>query len=106
MSEVHDSTGNIYADIGFANPNDMLVKAKLAAKIGDIIKSKRLTQEKAAEIVGIPQPKLSRLLRGDFAGVSQEKMISVLTLLGRDVQIVVSPARRSVGVGSVGVEFA
>ena len=106
MNEVHDSSGNIFADIGFQNPVEMLVKAQLAAKIADIIKSRRLTQDKAAEIVGIPQPKLSRLLRGDFSGVSQEKMISVLTLLGRDVHIVVSPARRSAKVGSIDVEFA
>ena len=73
----------------------MLVKAHLASKIGDIIKRRKLTQAQAAEILGIPQPKLSGLLRGQFRGISEAKIMDCLTKLGRDIRIVVGPARRA-----------
>ena len=69
------------------------------AAIGDIIKNRRLTQVEAAAILGIPQPKLSGMLRGRFRGISETKMIECMNRLGRDVEIVVrkSPASRGLG---------
>jgi predicted XRE-type DNA-binding protein len=61
----------------------MLVKAQLATQIAEIIKRRRLTQSEAAEIVGLPQPKLSAMLRGQFRGISASKMLHCLTRLGR-----------------------
>ena len=83
----------------------MLVKAQLATKIGEIIQSKKLTQMQAAELLGIPQPKLSNMLRGQFRGISETKMIECLTRLGRDVEIVVK-TKRSKTAGHVSVVFA
>ncbi|WP_305367050.1 helix-turn-helix domain-containing protein [Nitrosomonas eutropha] len=60
----------------------MYVKARLASKISDIICYRHLTQQRAAEILGIPQPKLSGLLRGQFRGISETKMIACLNHLG------------------------
>jgi len=96
---VEKSTGNVYADLGYADSDDMLVKAQIVAKIAEIISRRRLTQEQAAEILGLTQPKISRLLRGQFRGVSERRLLRCLTKLGRDVQIVVrlTPGRLDQG---------
>jgi predicted XRE-type DNA-binding protein len=101
--EFERGSTNVYADLGYPDADEMLVKAQLATKIGEIIKRRRLTQVAAAEIVGMPQPKLSGLLRGQFRGISETKMLNCLTRLGRDVKIVVGPARRGVDLGHIEV---
>lgn len=97
--EIQQGSGNVYADLGFPDAEDMLVKAKLLAKISEIIRSRGLTQVETAKILGLTQPKVSAILRGRFRGVSERKLIECLTLLGRDVDIVVkdSPRRRTGG---------
>ena len=103
---IEKSSGNIFADIGFANDQEMLVKANLALKISEIIVQRRLTQIEAAAILGIPQPKLSKLLRGQFHGVSETKMLECLNKLGRDIQIVIRKANRDKRIGRTSVVFA
>jgi predicted XRE-type DNA-binding protein len=88
------------------NADEKLVKAQLAAKIGKIIKARKWTQQEASVLLGLTQPKLSKMLRGQFRGISEAKMLDCLARLGRDVQIVVGPARRSVTAGRVAVVFA
>jgi predicted XRE-type DNA-binding protein len=82
---IEQSSGNVYADLGMADAQEMLVKAKLAAKIGEIIKRQNLTQQQAAEVLAMPQPKVSLLLRGQFRGISEAKMLECLARLGRDI---------------------
>lgn len=106
MSKIEMGSGNVYADLGIADAADMLVKAKLAGKIAEIISRRKLTQSTAAEILGIPQPKLSNMLRGRFRGISETKLIDCLTRLGSDVEIVVRKERASPGAGHVTVVFA
>ena len=106
MIEIEESTGNVYQDLGYEAAEEMLIKAQLASKISEIIKSRKLSQQQAAIILGIPQPKLSNLLRGQFRGISEQKMFDCLTKLGRDVKIVVSPEKPTVSVGHIAVEFA
>lgn len=93
---IETGSGNPYADLGYADADEMLVKAGLAREIGEIIKSRRLTQQRAAELLGVPQSKLSEMLRGKFRGISQAKMIECLNRLGRDVDIVFKKAGRRV----------
>ena len=104
MIELEIGSTNVYADLGRADADEMLVKAQLASKIGEILKRRKLKKEQAAEILGIPQPKLSGLLRGQFRGISEAKMMDCLARLGRDVRIVVGPGRGAEP-GSVKVEF-
>jgi predicted XRE-type DNA-binding protein len=106
MIEIEESSGNVYADLGMADADEMLVKAQLATKIGEIIKGKKWTQQQAADVLGIPQPKLSKMLRGQFRGISEAKMLDCLVRLGRNVQIVVGPARRAASTGHVAVVFS
>jgi len=84
------SSDNIFADIGVENPEEELTKAELAWEIDQIIKKKKLTQAKAAQIIGINQPKVSALLHRKLAGFSVERLIHFLTALGQDVAIVVT----------------
>jgi predicted XRE-type DNA-binding protein len=106
MGKIEKGTMNVYADLGVADAEEMLVKAQLAAKIAEIIKLRKLTQTQAASLLGMTQPKLSNMLRGRFRGISEAKMLECMTLLGRDVQIVVKPASRSRKTGHVSVLFA
>ncbi len=106
MIEIEEGSGNVYADLGFADAEEMMVKAQLATKIGEIIKGRKWSQQRAADVLGIPQSKLSKVLRGQFRGISEAKMLDCLARLGRDVQIVVGPARRSASVGHIAVVFA
>lgn len=105
MIEIEEGSGNVYADIGRVDAGEMLIKARLAAKIGEIIKARHLTQTQAAEILGLAQPKVSDMLRGKFRGISESKMIDCLSRLGRDVQIVVKAAPSSRREGKVEVVF-
>ncbi len=99
---IEEGSGNVYADLGLADPQEMLVKAKLASKISDIIKRQKLTQQQAAELLAMAQPKVSKLLSGQFRGISEAKMLDCLARLGRDVDIVVKPARKRSAAGAVG----
>jgi predicted XRE-type DNA-binding protein len=84
----------------------MQVKATLAAKIGEILKQRHLTQFQAAEILGMPQPKLSNMLRGQSRGISEAKMLECMNRLGRDVQMVVRKTSRSKTTGRTSVVLA
>lgn len=75
-------------------------------EIGKIIKQRNLTQMEAAGILGIPQPKLSAILRGQFRGVSETKMLECLNRLGHDVEIVIRKPVRTRILGSTRVVFA
>ena len=97
---------NVYADLGFADAEDMFVKAQLVAKIAELIRHQNLTQQRAAQILGLTQPKVSALLRGQFRGISERKLLKCLTTLGRDVQIVVKEAPRRRTAGRLSVLFA
>ena len=94
-TEVWVGSGNVYADLSYPDAEEMLVKARLATKIGALIKSRGWTQQKAAEAIGMPQSKLSKLLDGQFRGISEAKMMECLTRLGQRVQIVISPSASS-----------
>jgi len=80
---------------GLPNPEERLAKAALAFRIAGVIRARRLTQAGAARILKIDQPKISRLLRGQLSGFSTERLMQFLTLLGRDVEIVIKRAPRS-----------
>lgn len=85
--EPERGTGNIYADLGDPDANAMALKAGLAMHLHDLIKRRGLTQAQAAELTGISQPDLSRLLRGLFRDFSSDRMVRALTLLSAEVQI-------------------
>lgn len=93
--EIEESSGNVFADIGLPNPEERLAKANLAMRISEAIRARRLSQTRAAHVLRIDQPKVSRLLRGQLSGFSTERLMHFLTLLGRDVEITIRLAPRS-----------
>lgn len=97
MTKVHEGSTNVYADLGHADADEMLVKAQLATRIGDLMKQRNLTQIQAAKIFGMPQPKISAMLRGQFRGISEDRMMRCLLALGQDVKIVIKPAKQGRG---------
>jgi predicted XRE-type DNA-binding protein len=90
---VEHGSGNVFADLGFPNAAEHLVKAQLVYKIDTIMKKRRLTQVEAARLFGIRQPDVSKMLRGDFRQFSVERLLRFLVALGHDVEIVVKPRR-------------
>jgi predicted XRE-type DNA-binding protein len=91
---IEESSGNVFADLGLENPEELLAKAQLVQRISDIISERKLTQARAAKLLGIDQPKVSALLRGKLAGFSTDRLFRFLNALGRDVEIVIRPARQ------------
>lgn len=103
---VERGSGNVYADLGYTDSDGMLVKAQLAGKISELVHRRGLTQTQAAEILGLTQPKVSALLKGQFRGISEHRLLDCLTRLGRDVYIVVKPTRRSGSSGRLTLSVA
>ncbi|CAN5711638.1 helix-turn-helix transcriptional regulator [soil metagenome] len=89
--EVTPSSGNVFADLGFADPEEELAKADLVIAIGRVIQEKRLTQTKAAKLTGIDQSTLSKLLRGRTSGFTMDRLIATLNSLDQDVEISIRP---------------
>jgi predicted XRE-type DNA-binding protein len=87
-------SGNVFADLGFPNPEEHQTKAKLVSQIADILKKRRMTQAAAARLFGIDQPKVSAMLNGRFRGFSVYRLMSFIAALGRDVEIVTRKAQR------------
>ncbi len=92
---------NVYADLGFENAEEMLIKAELVSRIGRIIEERGLTQEQAAALMGLDQPKVSTLLRGRFQDYSLDRIFRLLVALDEDVSIVVGPKSNERGRVSV-----
>jgi predicted XRE-type DNA-binding protein len=86
-------SGNVFKDLGIPNAEEHLVKAQLVFKIESIMKSRRLKQAEAAELLGIKQPDVSNMLRGEFRQFSVERLLRFLVALDHDVEIIVKPHR-------------
>lgn len=86
-----ESSGNIFADLGFPNPERELLKAHLTLQIYRLIKARKLTQIEAGQILGIQQPHVSTLMSGRSGNFSVERLMEFLTALGQDVEISIRP---------------
>jgi predicted XRE-type DNA-binding protein len=82
---------NVFKDIGVPNAEEHLVKAQLVFKIDRIMKARRLKQVEAADLFGVRQPDVSKMLHGEFRQFSVERLLRFLVALDQDVQIVVKP---------------
>lgn len=102
--EATPSTGNVFEDLGLPDAEELLVKSNIAMKINSIIEKRHLSQTQAAAILGIPQPKVSMIQHGKLRGFSLEKLCHLVTLLGRDVDIVIKD-RKKVGLGHMRVTY-
>jgi len=94
---VKEGSGNVFADLGFANPEREELKARLTLQIYRLIKARGLTQAQAGEVLGIKQPHVSSLMRGQSGAFSVERLMNFLAALGQDVQITVRSTRKPRG---------
>src|SRR5690606_26870334 len=85
------SSGNVFADLGVSDPDEALLKAKLAQRISELIVLEGWTQAQAASVLDIDQPKISALMRGRLSGFSTDRLFRWLINLGQDVEITVTP---------------
>ncbi len=94
---VEESSGNIFADLGFAHPEQEQLKADLTLQIFRTLKQRGLTQVQAGQILGIAQPHVSSLMRGRSGSFSVARLMEFLTRLGQDVEITIRPANKRRG---------
>jgi predicted XRE-type DNA-binding protein len=85
--KVHSSSGNVFADLGLPNPDELLLKAELTDRISDLISDRELTEAEAAELLGVDRSTVSELLRGKLSGFSTESLFRFLNALGSNVEI-------------------
>jgi predicted XRE-type DNA-binding protein len=95
MSKKGYETGsqNVFKDIGVPNAEEHFVKAQLVFKIDTIMKKRGMKQVEAANLFGVLQPDISKMLRGEFRQFSVERLLRFLVALNQDVEIVVKPHR-------------
>jgi predicted XRE-type DNA-binding protein len=96
------SSGNVFADLGFPNSEQELVKAQLTVQIYQILRDLKLTQADAARLLGTTQAQVSALMRCRPVSISVGKLMEFLTTLGQDVEVTVKPAARD-GAGHMSV---
>ena len=95
--EVQRGSDNAYADLGLPDADKLKIKTGLVIEIRKAMRSGGLTQQEAAKRMGITQPKVSDMMRGDFSNLSERKLMDCLTRLGYDIEIKVRPANAEVG---------
>ena len=89
-TKVELGSGNVFADIGLEDAEELLLKAKLVFKISQLIEKKGLTQAEIASRTGLDQSKVSRLLGGQLSGFSADRLFAVLNRLGHSVEVRIS----------------
>ena len=103
---IEEGSGNVFADLGLADAQELEGKAQLAYRIGEIIRGRHLTQAEAADVLGATQPIVSNLMNGQLHGFSLERLVRFLNALDRDVEIVVRRRPRSREHGQTRVRVA
>ena len=91
--ECERGSGNVFADVGIANPEEALAKAEIARHINKLIAERGLTQTEASGILGVDQPRVSALNKGRLSFFSLEKMMQFASRLGNQVEIVIKPSK-------------
>ena len=95
--EVQRSSGNVFSDLDLPDADKLKIKTGLVIEIRKAMRSLGLTQQEAAKRMGITQPKVSDMMRGDFTNLSERKLMDCLTRLGYDIEIKVRPAKAGIG---------
>ena len=93
-AEKRRGTNNVLADLGLPDAEELSAKTLLAKKVNDLIKGRGLTQSDAAKLLGMPQPKVSAIRNYKLRGVSLERLMQALTVLGQHVEIAVRPSSK------------
>jgi predicted XRE-type DNA-binding protein len=95
--DIETGSGNVFADLGLPDAEKLKVKSGLVIEITRAVRRLGLSQDEAGRRMGIPQPRVSGMMRGDFTGLSERKLMDCLNRLGYDIEIKVRPAAESIG---------
>lgn len=95
--DVEFGSGNVFADLALPDADKLKIKSGLVVEITRAMRRLGLTQVEAARRMGIPQPKVSAMMRGDFANLSERKLMDCLNRLGYDIEIKVTRTAEPVG---------
>jgi predicted XRE-type DNA-binding protein len=98
-------SGNVFVDLGFADAGERKLRAQLALRVNNLIAERKLTQAKAAALFGIPQPHVSEHKNYKLSRFSSERLLRFVTLLDRDVEIVIRPKGKGQAAGLVSVSI-
>ena len=99
-------TGDVFVDLGFADAGERKLRVQLAMRVNEIIKGRRMTQTGAAALLKIPQPHVSELKHYKLGRFSSERLLHFLTVLDRDVEIVIRQKSKGHSSGQVSVLVA
>jgi len=100
-AKVDRGSENVFADLGLPEAEEMLLKSTIVIELRRLFKQRKLTQTAAAKLIGITQGDLSKVLRGQFRGYSEARLMRMLTAFGQDVQITTKPHRKSGEAGRI-----
>ena len=103
---VRRGSKNVFADLGYADADTHLLKAQLMSRVQDTLQDCKLNQTEAARIMGVSQPDVSRMLKGQFRDVSVERIMRMLAKLGCEVDILVKPRGRKKSFAAIHVDAA
>lgn len=95
-------TSNVFADLGFSDAAERQTKTRLALAVNELLKDRKLKQREIAELLHIPQPKVSALKHYRLDQFSVERLMEFLTALNQDVEIMIRP-RNIDGAGHISV---
>ena len=87
--KIYESSGNVFEDLGLPHPERVLARSQIMIRIKEIIKDKGITQKQTAELLGIPQSKVSCLMNGKLSQFSLDHLFELLNALDRDVEIII-----------------
>ena len=95
--EIYSGSGNVFADLGLRDAETLKIETGLVVETRKAMRSLGLTQQAAARRMGVPQAKVSGMMRGDFSNLSERKLMECLNRLGYDIEIQIRPAAEAVG---------
>ena len=96
-------SGDVLADLGFPDADERKLRVQLAMQLNELVAARRLTQARAAQMFGIPQPHISELKHYKLSRFSSERLLHFVTLLDRDVEIIIRPKAEGHASGVVSV---
>jgi predicted XRE-type DNA-binding protein len=104
--KVDVGSGDVLVDLGFPDADERRLRVQLAMRLNELVAARRLTQAGAAKLFGIPQPHISELKHYKLSRFSSERLLRFVTLLDRDVEIVIRPKAKGHAAGVVSVSIA
>lgn len=90
-----ESSGNVFADLGFDDADEMLMRGKIGIQVVRLLRERNLKQRESAELLGISQPEVSHLMKGEFQRFSEGKLLMFLKHLDTEITLHIRPQKPS-----------